>query len=885
MRQFTSDELRKTWKQFYIDRGHVDVGAVSLVSDGSTGVLFNVAGMQPLMPYLLGQKHPLGTRLCNVQGCVRTNDIDSVGDKSHVTFFEMMGSWSLGDYFKKERCQWSFELLTEVFGFDADHLAATVFAGDENAPRDEEGASFRIASGFKKENIYYLPAEDNWWGLEYGPCGPDSEMFYMADKPDCGPNCGPGCHCGKYTELGNDVFMQYEKHHDGTLTPLKQKNVDTGWGLERILAFLNGTKDVYQTDLFAPIIAYIEEASGVKYEQDEKLTKSMRILADHIRTSVMLIGDEAKLLPSNAGAGYVLRRLIRRAVRHGRRLNLGTEQLLHIGGMYIDQIYAESYPLLKKNREYILSELQKEIARFESTLENGMKEFYKILEQKRAENEKKIDGKSAFYLYDTFGFPIELTVELAEEEGLLVDEAGFEAAMEEQKQKARENQNFSAKLNAAGAGVFDAMDENLTSEFVGYDSLSAQAEIIGAATETEPVSSLKTGETGTLITDKTPFYATMGGQKGDTGIIRTKEGTFEVQETVKIPGGRIGHVGTVISGTITVKETADLEVDSVNRMNTCRNHSATHLLQKALRIVLGDHVEQQGSYQDGNRTRFDFSHSQAMTGEEIARVEKIVNEEISKDIQVVTDIMSIEDAKKSGAMALFGEKYGDTVRVVSMGDFSKELCGGTHVKHTGEIGWFKILSESGVAAGVRRIEALTGTNVMSFYQAMEENFEKIAAAAKATTGTLLDKVQHMQTELKQLASENESLKAKIAQSALGDVMNRVKEIGGVKLLAANVDGVDMNGLRDLGDQLKAKLGDGVVVLLSNQDGKVNMISMATEGALAKGAHAGNLIKGIAALVGGGGGGRPNMAQAGGKNPAGIPEAIEEAAKILEGQLS
>lgn len=885
MRQFTSDELRKTWKQFYIDRGHVDVGAVSLVSDGSTGVLFNVAGMQPLMPYLLGQKHPLGTRLCNVQGCVRTNDIDSVGDKSHVTFFEMMGSWSLGDYFKKERCQWSFELLTEVFGFDADHLAATVFAGDENAPRDEEGASFRIASGFKKENIYYLPAEDNWWGLEYGPCGPDSEMFYMADKPDCGPNCGPGCHCGKYTELGNDVFMQYEKHHDGTLTPLKQKNVDTGWGLERILAFLNGTKDVYQTDLFAPIIAYVEEASGVKYEQDEKLTKSMRILADHIRTSVMLIGDEAKLLPSNAGAGYVLRRLIRRAVRHGRRLNLGTEQLLHIGGMYIDQIYAESYPLLKKNREYILSELQKEIARFESTLENGMKEFYKILEQKRAENEKKIDGKSAFYLYDTFGFPIELTVELAEEEGLLVDEAGFEAAMEEQKQKARENQNFSAKLNAAGAGVFDAMDENLTSEFVGYDSLSAQAEIIGAATETEPVSSLKTGETGTLITDKTPFYATMGGQKGDTGIIRTKEGTFEVQETVKIPGGRIGHVGTVVSGTITVKETADLEVDSVNRMNTCRNHSATHLLQKALRIVLGDHVEQQGSYQDGNRTRFDFSHSQAMTGEEIERVEKIVNEEISKDIQVVTDIMSIEDAKKSGAMALFGEKYGDTVRVVSMGDFSKELCGGTHVKHTGEIGWFKILSESGVAAGVRRIEALTGTNVMSFYQAMEENFEKIAAAAKATTGTLLDKVQHMQTELKQLASENESLKAKIAQSALGDVMNRVKEIGGVKLLAANVDGVDMNGLRDLGDQLKAKLGDGVVVLLSNQDGKVNMISMATEGALAKGAHAGNLIKGIAALVGGGGGGRPNMAQAGGKNPAGIPEAIEEAAKILEGQLS
>lgn len=885
MRQFTSDELRKTWKQFYIERGHVDVGAVSLVSDGSTGVLFNVAGMQPLMPYLLGQKHPLGTRLCNVQGCVRTNDIDSVGDKSHVTFFEMMGSWSLGDYFKKERCQWSFELLTEVFGFDAEHLAATVFAGDENAPRDEEGASYRIASGFKKENIYYLPAEDNWWGLEYGPCGPDSEMFYIADKPDCGPDCGPGCHCGKYTELGNDVFMQYEKHQDGTLTPLKQKNVDTGWGLERILAFLNGTKDVYQTDLFAPVISYIETVSGIKYEQDEKMTKSMRILADHIRTSVMLIGDEAKLLPSNAGAGYVLRRLIRRAVRHGRRLNLGTEQLLHIGGMYIDDIYAESYPLLKKSREFVLSELQKEIARFESTLENGMKEFYKILEQKRAEKQREIDGKSAFYLYDTFGFPIELTVELAEEEGLRVDEAGFETAMEEQKQKARENQNFSAKLNAAGAGLFDAMDENLTSEFVGYDSLTAQAEIIGIATETELVSSLKSGENGTLITDKTPFYATMGGQKGDIGIIRTKEGSFEVRETVKIPGGRIGHMGEVVSGTIAVNEKAELAVDTVNRMNTCKNHSATHLLQKALQMVLGNHVEQQGSYQDGSRTRFDFSHSQAMTREEIEKVEKIVNEEIAKDISVVTEVMGIEDAKKSGAMALFGEKYGETVRVVSMGDFSKELCGGTHVKHTGEIGWFKILSESGVAAGVRRIEALTGTNVMDFYRAMEENFEKIAIAAKATTGTLLDKVQHMQAELKQLASENESLKAKAAQSALGDVMNQVKEIGGVKLLAASVDGVDMNGLRELGDQLKEKLGDGVVVLLSNQDGKVNMIAMATDGALAKGAHAGNLIKGIAALVGGGGGGRPNMAQAGGKNPAGISSAIEEAAKVLEGQVS
>lgn len=883
MKQFTSDELRNAWKQFYIERGHVDVGAVSLVSDGSTGVLFNVAGMQPLMPYLLGKKHPLGTRLCNVQGCVRTNDIDSVGDRSHVTFFEMLGSWSLGDYFKKERCQWSFELLTQVFGFDADHLAATVFEGDENAPRDEEGAKYRIASGFKKENIYYLPAEDNWWGLEYGPCGPDSEMFYIADRPDCGPDCGPGCDCGKYTELGNDVFMQYEKHHDGHLTPLKQKNVDTGWGLERILAFLNGTRDVYRIDLFAPVIAYIEQASGTKYEEDEKLTRSMRILADHIRTSVMLIGDEAKLLPSNAGAGYVLRRLIRRAVRHGRVLGLSTQNLLHIAEMYIDTIYAESYPLLKKNKEFVLTELKKEIDRFESTVENGMKEFKKILEQKKEADSDKIDGKSAFYLYDTFGFPIELTVELAGEEGLSVDEDGFAKAMEEQKQKARDNQNFSTRLSADN-GLYEKLDAGIVSEFIGYDTLKAEETIAAVNNGSEWKDSLKEGEEGTVITAKTPFYATMGGQKGDFGVIVTKNGTFDVQETVKLPGGRIGHIGKVVSGSIAKGETATLEVSALNRSNTCRNHTATHLLQEALREVLGDHVEQSGSYQDGERTRFDFSHGQAMTAEEIKKVEAIVNEKIAEDLPVETKVMSLEEAKKTGAMALFGEKYGDTVRVVMIGDFSRELCGGTHVGHTGDIASFKILSESGVAAGIRRIEALTGRNVTAYYQEMEEKLAETARILKTTPASLTERAEHLMAELKALQSENESLKSKAAKEALGDVMDQVVEVNGVKLLATKVSGVDMNGLRELGDQLKSKIAEGVVVLMSDLDGKVNMVAMATDGAMKKGAHAGNLIKGIAALVGGGGGGRPNMAQAGGKNPAGIDEAIKKSAEVLKEQI-
>ena len=884
MKQFTSDELRDAWKKFYLERGHVDVGAVSLVSDGSTGVLFNVAGMQPLMPYLLGEKHPLGTRLMNVQGCVRTNDIDSVGDKSHVTFFEMMGSWSLGDYFKEERCKWSFELLTDVFGFDVDHLAATVFAGDENAPRDEEGAQYRIKSGFKKENVFYLPAEDNWWGLEYGPCGPDSEMFYVSDKPACCPDCKPGCHCGKYTEIGNDVFMQYEKHHDGHLTPLEKKNVDTGWGLERNLAFLNGTSDVYRIDLFASVIAYLEKASGIVYDSAEASTRSMRIVADHIRTSVMLIGDEAKLLPSNTGAGYILRRLIRRAVRHGRALGIQTADLLTIAAMYIDQTYAKSYPLLTKNREFVLTELQKEIARFESTLENGMKEYRKIAETTQTSGEKVIDGEKAFYLYDTFGFPIELTVELAQEEGLTVDEAGFASAMEKQKQKARENQNFSAKLTSADTAVYDEMDASLVSEFVGYDTLEAVAPIAAIVSDSAAVNEIAEGEEGILITAKTPFYATMGGQQGDKGIIKTSEGEFAVSDTVKLPGGRIGHVGQVVSGVIRTQTEAALSVDEVNRTNTCRNHSATHLLQKALQEVLGDHVEQQGSFQDGGRTRFDFSHSGAMTAEELAKVEAIVNEKIGAKLSVDTKVMSLEEAKKTGAMALFGEKYGDSVRVVSMGDFSKELCGGTHVSNTSDIVSFKILSENGVAAGVRRIEAITGANVLEYYKNLEQTLEQAARTVKTTPQALTDRLEHLMAEVKALHAENEALKAKAAKDALGDVMDQVQEVKGVKLLAARVDGVDMNGLRDLGDQLKTKLGDGVVVLLSDCDGKVNMIAMATDGALAMGAHAGNLIKGIAALVGGGGGGRPNMAQAGGKNPAGIPDAIKAAADVLQGQL-
>ena len=876
MRQFTSKELRKTWKEFYIERGHVDVGAVSLVSDGSTGVLFNVAGMQPLMPYLLGEKHPMGTRLCNVQGCVRTNDIDSVGDRSHVTFFEMMGSWSLGDYFKEERCKWSYELLTSVFGFDRDHLAATVFAGDENAPRDEEGAGFRIASGFKPENIYYLGADDNWWGLEYGPCGPDSEMFYIADVPDCGPNCGPGCSCGKYTEIGNDVFMQYEKHQDGHLTPLKQKNVDTGWGLERILAFLNGTKDVYKTDLFTEAIAYIENASGVKYDSDEKLTKSMRVLADHIRTSVMLIGDAAKLVPSNAGAGYVLRRLIRRAVRHARTLGLSTEQILGLAKIYIDKVYDDSYPLLAKNREFILNELDKEIARFESTLENGIKEFKKILDDKKAAGSSAIDGDSAFYLYDTFGFPIELTVEMASEEGLKVDEEGFKAAMEKQKETARAATKAKGDLALSVNEIPDevAKDSNAT-EYDGYDDLKCDAKVIYILKSDDDgklnvVDSAEEGDDIIVVTDKTVLYATMGGQIHDEGKIFTDGFEAEVISVDKDAQGKYLHTLKVTKGTVSTGETVSIEVDKKNRLAIARNHTATHILLSALQKVLGDHVEQAGSYVGNDRLRFDFNNSQAMTAEEIAKVEEMVNDVVLQALPVETKVLAIE-------------------RVVAVGGFENpfdlEFCGGTHLTNSAQIGQFRIISESGIAAGIRRIEAVTGTKCYEMNKADRNLIDEAAAALKTPKDKIVERIDALHAEVKSLEKELSEIEKAKAGSFADSAVSGAKDIGGVKAVIASCDAADAAALRDTADKIRDKLDCGVVFLAANGGDKLLFTAMATKSANEKGAHCGNIIKEAAKVAGGGGGGRPDMAQAGGKDVSKLADALAKAEEVLASQVN
>ena len=651
-------------------------------------------------------------------------------------------------------------------------------------------------------------------------------------------------------------------------------------GLERLAVVMQDVDSVFDIDTMKAIRDKVCELSGKTYQTDALDDVSIRLITDHIRSSTFMVSDG--IMPSNEGRGYVLRRIIRRAARHGRMLGIEGTFLAKLSLTVINES-KDGYPELEEKKDFILKVLTQEEEKFNKTIDQGLAILEEMEKEMQEKGEKVLSGENAFKLYDTYGFPMDLTAEILEEKGFSIDEEGFKKAMEIQRTTAR-NARKVTNYMGADANVYDEIDPAITSVFDGYDKLELTSKVSVLTTETELVEALSDGEIGTIIVDTTPFYATMGGQQGDKGLIKTSAGEFKVEDTIKLKGGKVGHIGKMVSGMIKVGDEVTLTVDASLREKTCKNHSATHLLQKALREVLGTHVEQAGSFQDSERTRFDFSHFAAMTPEELAKVEAMVNEEIAKKLPVVTEVMSAEDAKKSGAMALFGEKYGEKVRVVSMGDFSKELCGGTHVKNTGDIAAFKILSESGVAAGVRRIEALTGENVFAYYKNIETQLEEAAKAAKATPANLVEKIEHMMAEIKALNSEIESLKSKAAKEALGDVMDQVVEVKGVKLLATSVDGVDMNGLRDLGDQLKTKLGEGVIVLASTADGKVNLVVMATDAAMKQGAHAGNLIKAIAGKVGGGGGGRPNMAQAGGKNPTGIPDAIAEAKAALEAQI-
>ena len=878
MKPYGVNELRKMFLEFFESKDHLKMKSFSLVPHNDNSLLLINSGMAPLKPYFTGQEIPPRKRVTTCQKCIRTGDLENVGKTArHGTFFEMLGNFSFGDYFKKEAIAWCWEFLTEVVGLDADRLYPSIYEDD-----DEAFEIWNKDIGIAPERIYRFGKEDNFWEHGSGPCGPCSEVYYdRGEKYGCGkPDCTVGCDCDRYMEIWNNVFTQFDNDGKGNYTELIQKNIDTGMGLERLASVVQDVDSIFDVDTVLALRTRVCEIAGVEYKKDYDTDVSIRIITDHIRSATFMISDG--IMPTNEGRGYVLRRIIRRAARQGRKLGIQGTFLSNLAGTVIEGS-KDGYPELEEKKEFIFTVLTQEENKFNKTIDQGLSILNEMAESITREGKKQLGGADAFRLYDTYGFPLDLTKEILEEKGFTVDEDGFKACMQEQKDKARKARKVTNYMGA-DVTVYESIDPAITTEFVGYDDLTYDSKITVLTTETELVEALTDGEIGTVIVEQTPFYATMGGQEGDIGVITTPEGEFKVENTIKLLGGKVGHIGKVTKGMLKSGDTVTLSVDKDRRTSTCKNHSATHLLQKALREVLGNHVEQSGSYQDGERTRFDFSHSAAMTAEELKKVEQIVNEKIAENLPVETNIMTIEEAKKSGAMALFGEKYGDTVRVVEMGDFSKELCGGTHVKSTGMIGSFKILSESGVAAGVRRIEAVTGSNVTAYYQKLEEQLNMAAKALKTSPSNLLERCEHLMAEMKALQSENESLKSKAAKDALGDVMDQVREVKGVKLLASKVAGVDMNGLRELGDQLKAKLGEGVVVLISENDGKVNMIAMVTDGAMGQGAHAGNLIKGIAGLVGGGGGGRPNMAQAGGKNPAGIDAAIAECAKVLEGQI-
>ncbi|MDE6664520.1 MAG: alanine--tRNA ligase [Lachnospiraceae bacterium] len=878
MKRYGVNELRRMFLEFFESKEHLKMKSFSLVPHNDNSLLLINSGMAPLKPYFTGQEIPPRKRVTTCQKCIRTGDLENVGKTArHGTFFEMLGNFSFGDYFKKDAIAWCWEFLTEVVGLDPDRLYPSIYEDD-----DEAFEIWNKDIGIAPERIYRFGKADNFWEHGSGPCGPCSEVYYdRGEKYGCGkPDCTVGCDCDRYMEIWNNVFTQFDNDGKGNYTELAQKNIDTGMGLERLASVVQDVDSIFDVDTVLALRTKVCEIANVSYKEDYDTDVSIRIITDHIRSATFMISDG--IMPSNEGRGYVLRRIIRRAARQGRKLGIQGTFLANLSNTVIEGS-KDGYPELDEKKEFIFNVLTQEENKFNKTIDQGLNILMEMEESMSGKGIKELSGEDAFKLYDTYGFPIDLTKEILEEKGFSVDEEGFKEAMQEQKVKARKARKVTNYMGA-DVTVYESIDPSITSVFVGYDKLVHDSKISVLTTETELVEALTDGEIGTIFVDETPFYATMGGQSGDVGIIRTAEGEFKVEDTVAMLGGKVGHIGRVVSGMFKVGDTVTLEVDADRRNATCKNHSATHLLQKALRMVLGTHVEQAGSYNDGERLRFDFSHFSAMTADELAEVEQIVNEKIAENIPVVTEVLSIEEAKKTGAMALFGEKYGDKVRVVEMGDFSKEFCGGTHVKSTGVISSFKIISESGVAAGVRRIEALTGNGVLKYYAELEKKLEEASKILKTTPANLIDRCSHLMAELKTIQGENESLKSKAAKDALGDVMDKVNEVKGVKLLATKVSGVDMNGLRDLGDQLKDKLGDGVVVLASDADGKVNLIAMATDGAMSKGAHAGNLIKGIAGLVGGGGGGRPNMAQAGGKNPAGIDAAIAEAAKVLEGQI-
>lgn len=886
MQKLGLNEIREKYLAFFESKDHLRLPSFSLVPKNDPSVLLINAGMTPLKPYFTGAQTPPSKRVTTCQKCIRTPDIDRVGlTARHGTYFEMLGNFSFGDYFKKEIIPWAWEFCTEVLEMPGERISVTVFEED-----DEAYDIWLNETGVPAERIFRMGKEDNFWEHGTGPCGPCSELFFdRGPAHGCdSPDCNVGCDCDRFVEFWNLVFTQFDRQEDGSYLPLEHKNIDTGAGLERIACIMQDVDNLFETDTVRAVLDKVCELANVEYKKDEQTDVGIRVITDHIRSGTMMISDGIR--PSNEGRGYVLRRLLRRAARYGKMLGIEGRFLTKLSPVVIE-MSKFAYPELEERRDYILAVLDQEEASFEKTIHQGSQMLEDYLDELRESGETILPGDQVFKLHDTFGFPLDLTREIASEAGFTVDESGFAERMKAQKEMSRK-----ATLEKGGS----AWDENALPEevlhipatrFTGYTELTGSSKISyivvsdGETGEAAVVAEAGEGEEILLITEETPFYANSGGQVGDIGRIEAEAGVVSVQDTTKTAEGIWLHHGVVESGLIKQGETIELAVDRAHRLAAARNHTATHLMHKALRTILGEHVTQAGSSVNPDRLRFDFHYGKPMTADEIRQVETMVQEAILQDLPVVTEVMTMDEAKSVGAIALFDEKYGDEVRVVSAGDFCTELCGGTHLQHTSQAAFFKILSESSSASGVRRIEAVTGQGAFDLANQYQAELEEVAGTLKTTVPQLPQRVEQVLADLKQAEKKYADLEREIAAEAAGDLHEKASAINGINVLVSSVEAPDAKVLRELGDKLRDQLQPSVVVLGTVTGEKVLLVALASPQAVEAGAHAGNLVKAAAQVAGGGGGGRPDMAQAGGKQPEKLEEALAAAAALASEMLN
>ena len=875
------NELREMYLSFFETKGHLRLPSFSLIPQNDASLLLINSGMAPMKPYLTGEQEPPRHRVTTCQKCIRTGDIENVGKTArHGTYFEMLGNFSFGDYFKREAIHWSWEFLTspEWVGIDPDRLYPSIYQDD-----DEAFEIWNKEIGIPAERIFRFGKEDNFWEHGSGPCGPCSEIYYdRGEEYGCGkPGCTVGCDCDRYMEVWNNVFSQFNNDGHGNYTELKQKNIDTGMGLERLACVVQGVGSLFEVDTVRNIMKHIERIAGVEYHKDEQTDISLRVITDHIRSTAMMVCDG--VIPSNEGRGYVLRRLLRRAARHGKLLGINRPFLSEV----LDTVIAENegyYPELAQKSDYIHKVIEMEEARFDATIDSGLAILNDMVAAVKQEGKTELPAADAFKLYDTYGFPIDLTLEILEEQGMTTDRTGFDALMEEQRVRAREDRKKMGDLGWASEDL--GLDKTIKTRFDGYDENKEQATVLAIVANGEVSGSASTGDKVTIVLDHTPFYAEMGGQVADYGTISSDKGmVVRITDVQKTKDGKFMHVGVVESGVIAVDDIVTAAIDVPRRQAIRRSHTATHLLQKALRMVLGTHVEQAGSYTDADHVRFDFTHFAAVTPEELAKIEEIVNDAIFECYPVVTEEMPIEEAKKRGAMALFGEKYGATVRVVQAGDFSIELCGGTHLTNTSQVGVFKIISESSVAAGVRRIEALTGKGVLKFLADRQALLVDAAKTLKTTPNDLVMKIEQTVGELREMAKNNDKLSSKIANMQLVNLFNMTTDVKGVNVIAVKLEDTSMDTLRSMGDSIKERAPKMVAVLSTVTGDKINFLCVCGAEAVKAGAHAGKIVKEVAKICNGGGGGRPDNATAGGKDVSKLEEALEAVNNIVDAQLS